>query len=160
MSRWMDGRMICDFTSFSTVFQSYQDDGRLIMKGCVQWSPIYCWEDFASSGDWTGSARSVGQHLTFMSRKSSILGLSKPEKCCISWDFHTYICTCMSIWNFMLSWVEHEKSFITSGPGHYTYTFEICRHYVAQKWIFYSRNWNIVFVIKFQENHMLWPLIY
>ena len=31
-----DGWMICDFTSFSTVFQSYQDDGRLIMKGCVQ----------------------------------------------------------------------------------------------------------------------------
>ena len=32
---WMDGWMICDFTSFSTVFQSYQDDGRMIMKGCV-----------------------------------------------------------------------------------------------------------------------------
>ena len=25
--------MACDFTSFSTVFQSYQDDGRMIMKG-------------------------------------------------------------------------------------------------------------------------------
>ena len=24
-----DGWMICDFTSFSTVFQSYQDDGQL-----------------------------------------------------------------------------------------------------------------------------------
>ena len=34
----MDGWMTCDFTSFSTVFQSYQGDGRLIMKGCVQWS--------------------------------------------------------------------------------------------------------------------------
>ena len=29
----MDGWMTCDFTFFSTVFQSYQDDGRLIMKG-------------------------------------------------------------------------------------------------------------------------------
>ena len=38
---WMDGWMTCDFTSFSTVFQSYQDDGRLIMKGCVQWNSIY-----------------------------------------------------------------------------------------------------------------------
>ena len=38
---WMDGWMICDFTSFSTVFQSYQDDGRMIMKGCVQWNPVY-----------------------------------------------------------------------------------------------------------------------
>ena len=24
---WMDGWLICDFTSFSAVFQSYQDDG-------------------------------------------------------------------------------------------------------------------------------------
>ena len=28
--------------------------------------------------------------LTFMSRKNSILSLSEPEKCCISWYFHTY----------------------------------------------------------------------
>ena len=27
--------MICALTFFSTVFQSYHDDGRLIMKGCV-----------------------------------------------------------------------------------------------------------------------------
>ena len=38
---WMDGWMTCDFTSFSTVFQSYQDDGQMIMKGCVQWDPVY-----------------------------------------------------------------------------------------------------------------------
>ena len=36
-----DGWMICDFMSSSTVFQSYQDDERLIMKGCVQWSSFY-----------------------------------------------------------------------------------------------------------------------
>ena len=35
-----NGWMICDFTSFSTVFQSYQDDRRMIMKGCVQWKPF------------------------------------------------------------------------------------------------------------------------
>ena len=29
---WMDD---CDFMSFSTVFQTYQDDWSLIMKGCV-----------------------------------------------------------------------------------------------------------------------------
>ena len=29
-----------DFTSFSTVFQSYQDHRRMIMKGCVQWNPF------------------------------------------------------------------------------------------------------------------------
>ena len=27
-----NGWMTCDFTSFSKVFQSYQDDGKLIMK--------------------------------------------------------------------------------------------------------------------------------
>ena len=32
--------MICNFTSFSIVFQSYQDDERLIMKVCVQSSPF------------------------------------------------------------------------------------------------------------------------
>ena len=32
----MDGWITCDFTSFSTVYKSYQDDEWLIMKGCVQ----------------------------------------------------------------------------------------------------------------------------
>ena len=37
----INSMMTYDFTSFSTVFQSYQDDGRLIMKGCVLWS-FFC----------------------------------------------------------------------------------------------------------------------
>ena len=61
----MDGWMPCDFTSFSTVCQSYQDDGGLVMKGCVQWNSVYGGEDFASSGDRTRSARLVGQRSTF-----------------------------------------------------------------------------------------------
>ena len=36
--RMMNGWMICDFMSFLIVFQSYQDDGGVIMKGCVQWN--------------------------------------------------------------------------------------------------------------------------
>ena len=32
--------MTCDLTSFSTVFQSYQEGGRMIMKGCVQCIPF------------------------------------------------------------------------------------------------------------------------
>ena len=36
-----DGWMTCDFTSFLTVFQSYQDDVWMIMKGCVQWNSVY-----------------------------------------------------------------------------------------------------------------------
>ena len=41
MDGWMDGWMICDFTSFATVFKSYQDDGQMIVKSCVQWNPVY-----------------------------------------------------------------------------------------------------------------------
>ena len=38
----MDGKlMTCCFTTFSTVFQSYQDDECVVMKGCVQWNPVY-----------------------------------------------------------------------------------------------------------------------
>ena len=36
MAEWIAS----DFTQpFSTVFKSCQDDGRLIMKGCVHWNP-------------------------------------------------------------------------------------------------------------------------
>ena len=47
-----DGWMTSDFASFSTVFQSYQDDGISTMK------------DFASSGNRIRTTRSVGQCLT------------------------------------------------------------------------------------------------
>ena len=39
-------QVIGDFMSFLTVFQSYQDDGTLIMNGCVQWKLVYFWKDF------------------------------------------------------------------------------------------------------------------
>ena len=54
----------CDFTSFLPVFQSYRDDGRMVMKGCVQLRPVCGWEDFALSGARTQTARSVDQRLT------------------------------------------------------------------------------------------------
>ena len=37
-SNLLDGKMICHFTAFSAVFQSHQDSGRMILKGCVQWN--------------------------------------------------------------------------------------------------------------------------
>lgn len=37
----MDGWMICHFMSILTVFQSYLDDGWVIMKGYVQLNSIY-----------------------------------------------------------------------------------------------------------------------
>ena len=61
----MDGWMIWDFTSFLAVFQSYQENVWMMMKGCVQWNSVYGWEDFTSSEDRTRSARSVGQRLTY-----------------------------------------------------------------------------------------------
>ena len=42
----IDGWVISNFTSFSKVFQSYPDNGRLIMKGCGQWNLGYSWKDF------------------------------------------------------------------------------------------------------------------
>ena len=36
-----DEEIFFNFTSFSTVFEFYPDDGNVIMKCCVQWNPIY-----------------------------------------------------------------------------------------------------------------------
>ena len=36
----MDERMTCDFMSFSTVFQSYQDEEWMIMKGVCNRTPF------------------------------------------------------------------------------------------------------------------------
>ena len=41
------------------IFLSYQDDGRVIMLGCVQWIPAYSWKDLEFE-----AAVSFGQHLT------------------------------------------------------------------------------------------------
>ena len=37
---WIDG-WLAILRPFTTVFQSYQDDRRVIMEGCEQWNPIY-----------------------------------------------------------------------------------------------------------------------
>ena len=39
--KWNDTYQHVSETSFSTVFQSYQDGGRVIMKSCMQWSLVY-----------------------------------------------------------------------------------------------------------------------
>ena len=33
--------MTCDFTYFSTVVKSLQDDTWVVIKGCVKWNPVY-----------------------------------------------------------------------------------------------------------------------
>ena len=62
MWRWMDDLQFYDF--FLAVFQSYEDDRWVIMKGCVQWNPFKIEKILASGGNWTGNPRSVGKCLT------------------------------------------------------------------------------------------------
>ena len=56
--------MTCKFTSFPTVFQSCQDDGRLIMKGLLNGTPFMVEKISPRAGLEPGTARSVGQRLT------------------------------------------------------------------------------------------------
>ena len=45
LSTIMDDRWVAaDITSFSTIFQSYQDDERLLLKGCMQMEPHLRWK--------------------------------------------------------------------------------------------------------------------
>ena len=39
------GCMTCDCKSFLTIFQSYLDDGRVMMQYCVQWNSVYKGKD-------------------------------------------------------------------------------------------------------------------
>ena len=45
--------MKCNFTSFSTVFQPYQDNRKVIMKGGVQGPPLMVKKISISSGNRT-----------------------------------------------------------------------------------------------------------
>ena len=38
--------MTGELVFFSTVFQFYQDNGKVIMKGYVEWNLFYDWKDF------------------------------------------------------------------------------------------------------------------
>ena len=57
--------MTCDFTSFSTVLQSYQDDGRIILQKLNAMEPRYGWELFALSG-----ARTLDHQTSRLALKS------------------------------------------------------------------------------------------
>ena len=57
--------MTCDYTSFSTVFQSYQDHRQLIMKACVEWNPVCGGKTSPGVGLELGTDRPLeGQRLT------------------------------------------------------------------------------------------------
>ena len=56
----IDRRMTCGFTSFSTVFQSYQEDGNDNERLCA----VTAEKILPQAGLELRTARSVGQHLT------------------------------------------------------------------------------------------------
>ena len=58
--------MTCNFTSFITVFSSYEDDGWMIMKGCVQWDCLWWKRSLPQSGFKHGTTRLAGQSLTHL----------------------------------------------------------------------------------------------
>ena len=67
MGGWMDWwiAILCPFQHYVS-----QDDGRMIMKGCVQLNPVYGWEISPPARLELGTARSVGQRETQMSKHS------------------------------------------------------------------------------------------
>ena len=57
--------MVGDLMSFSTVFQSYQDNERLIMIDYVQWNPVHVEKNLPQAGLKLGADRSPSQCLTY-----------------------------------------------------------------------------------------------
>ena len=57
---YLDRHMTCSFTSFSTAFQSHQDDARMIMNGCV----FSVKKILPRMGLKLGTASSTGKRLT------------------------------------------------------------------------------------------------
>ena len=55
--------MTCDFTSFSTVCQSYQDDGRIIMRGVCNGTPFTAEKNSHRARPEPGKASSVAKCL-------------------------------------------------------------------------------------------------
>ena len=60
------GWMACHFMAFWTVheFHSYQDNGRVIMEGCVQWNPFTVERILPQARLEPKTATSTGQHFT------------------------------------------------------------------------------------------------
>ena len=58
--------MSCNFTSFLTIFKSYQAYGRVIMKGCLQWNSVLGWGEFVPPSDLESvTAKSADQYLPY-----------------------------------------------------------------------------------------------
>ena len=77
--KWMEDLR---FYVFSTVFQSYmyQDDGLMIIIGCVRWNPVYGWKVFASSEARTRNRQISRPALNPLSYMGSLYVLSLGEQ--------------------------------------------------------------------------------
>ena len=64
--------MTGDLTSFSTEFHSYQDNGRKMMKGCVNKIPFKVKKISSWAGLGPGTARSIGQHLAHLATGDTV----------------------------------------------------------------------------------------
>ena len=51
--------MTCNFTFFATIFQSYQDNGQMMNKGCVQWNLVLHFKHVSNPGDKVPSAEAT-----------------------------------------------------------------------------------------------------
>ena len=69
------------------VFQSYQDDGQMIMKSCVQWNPVYGWEEFALTGCQTPDRQISRQELNPLSYQGSFLDIKQATECIVLPDY-------------------------------------------------------------------------
>ena len=65
----MNGWITCNILSFSTVFQLYQDDRRVIMKGFVQWNLSMA--DKISHLQLNSNLGSLAQHASTLSNELS-----------------------------------------------------------------------------------------
>ena len=63
--------MTCHFTSFSTVFQSYQDNGQMIMKAVCNGTPFMIEKISPQVGLEPGTARSVRPALNLLGHLGS-----------------------------------------------------------------------------------------
>ena len=68
----LDGWMTCYFTSFPTVFQSYGDEWRMIIKECVQWNPVYDRKDFDLERGSNPGRQTIRPALNLMSTRAEL----------------------------------------------------------------------------------------
>ena len=119
------GWMICDFMSFSTVFQTYiwgrwaDDNERL----CANGTPFMVEKNLPQAGLKLGTARSVGQHLTHWATRASPLIYP--------------LCSCLNICCALRKKPQSSTLNINGYNSNLTWVYAVC---LCQT-IFWKRHW-------------------